>query len=494
MFLFLMPLLVAVDSFALSEARLIGQSKSGQTALFNLGSNDSVKEGDYALIVKEIRNLNERNLRLVPVAKAKNIKVTTQNSVWILFKILDAELLVRGEPYLILTESQMLSGRRDPRIGRISVITEKDKASFQTQMALTDDNDRIAKLKQRYPEVEVMHVHEEKSENDLDLYDVESWKKNQRDRYRTALYKSPYQMDFKRQLRLATFEKIVTAYLKQVNDPAFNYEKFYELQMKDQFSNEFRKKITMDNEYESYLNEQTKKATENAKLYRSILDRGESWSEDFSDEELKVLLNQVSVLKEKDRRIYIQADPKRYTAYFNFGLNLTDEQTTKDQSYKRENGYSVDGEIEVTPFLKHESLERFTLTGSFRFNQTAFESSLYNSRVNEFSLAGGINWFPIYPPYVIDAPLIFLGAHIRSGSATAEAPALNDKSSYTVLVIPGIRTGMKYNLRNDVGLRIAIGLEKLQFERYNKNKGTSVLPDNKSVLEAKINFAFAYSF
>ena len=93
---------IAMPLFAMSEARLLNLSTSGQTALFNIGSQDGLVEGDFAVIVKEIRDLSFRDLRLVPVARAKNIKLNTGNSVWILFKIFDAELMVKGQPFLIL--------------------------------------------------------------------------------------------------------------------------------------------------------------------------------------------------------------------------------------------------------------------------------------------------------------------------------------------------------------------------------------------------------
>ena len=75
------------EADALTEARLLQQSSSGLTAVFNLGSQDALKQGDYAIIVKQIKDLDTRDLRLIPVARAKNIKVNSDHSIWILFKI-----------------------------------------------------------------------------------------------------------------------------------------------------------------------------------------------------------------------------------------------------------------------------------------------------------------------------------------------------------------------------------------------------------------------
>lgn len=481
-------------AWALNGAILLGQSSSGQTALFNLGIHDGVKEGDYAVVVKEIRSLDTRDLRLVPVAKARNIKINTGNSVWILYKIYDAELLVKGQNYLILAESAMLRGRRDPRFSRISVITNQDKTAYQVQKSLANDKDRLSKLANQYPEVADLHKPDVRSDGDGELIDVEGWRKFKGERHRTALYKSPYQDDFRRQLNLVTFEKLVTGYLKKVNDPKFSYDRFYDEQMKAEFSNEFRKRSNFSTEYESFLSTQAQKTAGDAKLYRSILEKGDSWSEEFSDEELRNVLSQVSVLQEKDRRDYVVSDPNRYTIYLEYGLGVNDPQTDKDTQYRRDTRYSVDLDFEAVPFIKHETLERFTLNATVRSNKTAFDASGSNANVDEYSFTGGMNWYPLYAPYVIEAPVVFLGLYLRSGWASVEAPAVAEKANYTVLSLPGLRAGMKYNFKNNLALRVSASMEQLQLDRYEQSKLGSVLPDQTSVAEGKMNFALAYSF
>ena len=66
----LMLLVIGLPAWSLTEARLLNQSSSGQTVLFNLGSLDGIREGDYAVVVKQIRSVENRELRFIPVAKA----------------------------------------------------------------------------------------------------------------------------------------------------------------------------------------------------------------------------------------------------------------------------------------------------------------------------------------------------------------------------------------------------------------------------------------
>ncbi|MBA2403427.1 MAG: hypothetical protein H0V66_01540, partial [Bdellovibrionales bacterium] len=143
-------IVITLPAWALTEARLLSQSSSGQTVVFNLGIHDGVKDGDYAVIVKQVRSLDTRDLRLIPAAKARNVKINSDSSVWILYKVFDHELLVKGEKFLVLSESHMLSGRRPPQIGRIKVVTNKQQIKEQTKNAEADDKDRISKLKHKY--------------------------------------------------------------------------------------------------------------------------------------------------------------------------------------------------------------------------------------------------------------------------------------------------------------------------------------------------------
>ncbi|MGE3610194.1 MAG: hypothetical protein AB7I27_11445 [Bacteriovoracaceae bacterium] len=487
----LLLLIVIKSAFALTEARLLSQSSSGNTALFNVGPQDGIREGDYGVILKEIRPQDSRDLRVVPVARARNIKVTQDSSIWILFKIDDPELLVKGDKYLVLSESTLLSGRRDPRIGKVTVITPQDKQVENTLNALSDDKDRLSKLKNNYQVIDPVHKKEERSDSDATLVDVEGWEKLHSSRHRTALYKGPNQEEFRRSLRLSTFEKLVTAYVKKVNDPNFNYDNFYQNQMRSEFSNEFRKKTNFETEYESFLHKQALKTSADAKLYRSLLEKGEGWSEDFSDEELGVVLKEVSVLQEKDRRELVMARPKRYSLIGEYGMALTDSQNSRDT--KRDSLYSVNLDFEAIPFLGHETLERFTLNTALRSNKSAFQASDKNISFDEYSAALGVNWYPLMMPSTYDAPIIFLGTYVRTGTGSAKNTS-GQKANYTVLAVPGFRLGLKYFLRNNFGLRIVASMETLQLERYESSTTDNTMPQRTTLVEGKVGFGLGYSF
>lgn len=492
--IFFILLLAAGPIHALNEVRLLNLSSSGQTALFNLGSFDGVKEKDFAVIVKEIRPLDSIDLRLVPVARARNVKINTDASVWILYKIFDPELLVRGDKFLILSETELLSGRRDPRFSRlVTVGRSKESATKIARGALGTGQDEMVKLGDKYGAGRELHDEKAITNDDGTLLDLERWEGLKGERYRVALYKSPNQEDFRREMRLATFEKLVTNYLRKINDPDFNYDRFYEEQMRTEYSNDYRKQSNSNTEYKDYLDQKRAQLKNDLKVRRYQLEKGDVWSEDFSDEELKDNLKSISALQEKDRREYLVANPPKYSVFLDYGFTLTNAQSEND-SYQRSGLAAIEAGFEFVPFLKHDTLERFSLFASLRRNQTAFETQDTNAGVDEFSLTAGANWYPLYPSYTVEAPVFFIGTFLRSGYATVAAPTPGDKANYTVLSVPGLWGGMRYNLRSGVGLRILASMETLALDRYESNKEGSILPDSTQIVEARAGFGLNYTF
>lgn len=481
------------NSYPMPEGRLLSQSKTGRTVVFDLGTHDGMKEGDYAIIVKQIRDLDTRDLRFIPAAKARNIKVSTDSSIWIIYHIYDGELMVNKQKYMVLTESNMLRGRRDLEIARTTLVGPKGKIKDTAIDGVTEDKNKLAKLKSAYQTSSETHQQTEKSNNDFELLDLEEWEKAKGERYRVALYRSPHKEEFRRSYRLDQFHKMVASYLVKVNEPNFSYDRFYDEQMRASFSNEFRQRSNVS-EYENFLKNQALKRHEDARIYRSILEKGESWSEDFSDEELRVVLNNVSVLQEQDRRKIVVSKPLRHVFVGEYGMILNDSQTDRDTTYRRRGLREFAADYEATPFLRHALLERFTVNGTGRITSSAYDNDGRNVDLDMMTVSLGINWYPVHPPYTIKAPLFFLGTYLRSGYARVESPVTKEGAKYGVLSVPAFRAGLRYTFQNNFGLRILASMETLKMERYEVNQFGSSLPDRETLVEGKLGIGITYSF
>jgi hypothetical protein len=87
-----------------------------------------------------------------------------------------------------------------------------------------------------------------------------------------------------------------------------------------------------------------------------------------------------------------------------------------------------------------------------------------------------------------------MGVYLRSGTATLETPVVEEKANYTLLSVPGLKAGMRYNFKNKFGLRVALTMESLNLYRYEQSSLTTILPEKATLFEAKMNFGLAYSF
>jgi hypothetical protein len=490
--LLLTHIVVCLQAWALTESRLLGISSSGTTALFNIGVHSSINSGEYAIVLKQIRDINVRDLKVVPVAKARNIKINTESSVWVLYYVYDPELLSKGDKYLFFTETLALKGRRKAKLSRLKIISNQTKVKDQVNSELNQNKDRISKLSSKFEELTPLKGHQEISDSDAELIDVSIWKKNKDERHESSIYKSTNKREFQRQLELSTFEKMVNTYLNKVNKPDFNYDAFYDEQKKSEFGNEFKVASSFNTEYADFVRSQSMKRESDARLYRSLLEKGESWSQDFSDEELRTILGEVSILQEKDRRLFVISNPNRYAASLDYGLFITDPQTEKD-SYRRSSRRSFELLFEGIPFLKHPSLERISIEGGLRQSQSAFSDSNFNVGTNETSFSLGMNWFPTFAPYTVEAMVLFFGVSLRRGIVDASIASQADNGKYTVTSSPGLKVGVKYNLKNNFGFRFLLNLENQNYDRFESALNTN-LPTTKNLLESKLSVGMSYLF
>jgi hypothetical protein len=487
---------VSISFAALSqtEGRLISLSSSGETTVFNLGKFDEIFEGDESVILKKIAPLEDKALRIVPVAKARCIKTSSHGSIWILYQIINSELLVAGDKFLIMTDTNSLRGQVDPKLERTTIVGSDKDLSKDVKNFLNEDKDRIAKKKDEFESIGTMHAQEPKTDRDVTLVDVDEWKRSKNTRYRSAIYKSTSKNHFKRSYRLEKFYQLVTDYLNRVNDPEFSYDKFFADQMRDGTSNEFRKKTYFNTEYEDFLYRKSKKSGLEVKLYQSLLKKGSAWSEDFSDDQLRDLLGDTSVLNEEERRVHVISKPLRYAVFFDYGTILNDNQTSEDSSYQRSSLAHYGLDFEFIPFLKHETLERFTFNLNPSYTKSALKMENANVDFNNMTSSFGFNWYPTHSPYTVHFPLFFIGSYLRFGYAVVESPIFSDAAKYTSYTVPGFRSGLKLNLKNRFGLRIVGSVESLKLERYEVNRENTFLSEKLNVFEAKVMGSISYSF
>jgi hypothetical protein len=147
----------------------------------------------------------------------------------------------------------------------------------------------------------------------------------------------------------------------------------------------------------------------------------------------------------------------------------------------------------MVPFLRHATLERFTFNLGAKNTLTAFDANGINTDFEVRTAAAGLNWYPRFAPYTVQAILPFFGLYVRSGYGTAETIS-GQGARYTVFSIPGYRGGLRYLFRNNVGLRIQASMETLKLERYQVNTFSSDMPESETLVEGKLLIGMSYPY
>jgi hypothetical protein len=495
--LFLISSICAASS--LDTVLLLQTSTSGKTLIVNKGSNHQIESDDYGVLLKQvaITDAETKITRKVykPVAKLKAVKVFQETSVWVTLRSFMPKEMVKDSRLILLSEAKLLMGRTDYRVRRNSLVGT-GKVAKELEETLLEDGQFLAKKRDRYKEVRTLHDKEKHHGEDVELIDVEQWEdKTKSGKYsRKSIYKSPYVKEFSKRKRIDTFEKMVYSFLKKYNDPKFTMKSMYHEQRRIEGMSQLQDAMVGGNVFDTYVENLSNKKAKEEKFYSDMLEKGESWSDDYSDEELSELLYNVGVIREKERREEILAFRYDYQAYFSAGINLLDNQLLSDGENSQDNKYDFEIGAE-TYFLKgFEYLRQFTLELSLR----RAEDGLNTGNVNAISLAYSgalhINWYPFHPPNTIERNVVYMGMLFRTGVSALMIKSNNEVGNYQLMSIPGFRMGVKYNFSNSYGLRMTFAYENIRLDRIAKDDSSGALPDRENYLDGKLTIGLSKFF
>lgn len=478
---------------------LLQVSTSGKTVLINKGLIDQVVQDDYGILLakEEIENKENDKFYTVykPVAKLKAIKVLNDTSIWVAFKVFVDDAITKDAKLFLLSETDLLQGRTKLKINNKKIITRKKDAADKLEQTLVNDGNFLAKRKDKYYEKEELHDYQEPTNDDVTLIDIDTWEENRVEgelRYH-GFYKSPYAEEFADRKRVHRFEKMVVIFMKKFNDPKFTLKSLYASQERSDEGILPKNGIKNDffDEYQKDLDETRKRED---KFYKDLLAKGESWSDEYSDEELSELMYNIGVIKEKERRSTIAAMRFDYQVYGAFGLNLINNENLNDRANTQQSKYDLELAVEYYFLKEVENLNRFALEVSFRRSQDAFTTGTLNAVSTEYSGVLQLNWYPFHSPNTIDQNIVYLGLLVRYGFLAAEIASEGEQANYQVNSFPGIKAGLKYNFSNTFGARLSFGLERINLEREERTNDAGVFPDRESFVDGKLSFAISKFF
>ncbi len=481
------------SAFAIDDSIVIIQSmsSSGKTIYLDRGVVDDLGDDDYGiLLTKEEVDLGKFVFK--PVAKLRAVKVLTNQSVWIVYKEYLPNILKVGSKLVLFAESKLLKGRTNLNIKRSSLVTLDDPTNEVKDFLLGGDD--LAIKQADYRAIEITHKKNKHLGVDVDLIDIDKWEDRMLDGklYVDGIYRSPHAKQFSERKRVHTFEKMVVAFLEKYNDPLFNRNSFYKEQERSVDD------LPAASVYQRYMEQQDRELRDTAakeeKFYRDVKERGEAWSEGYSDDELAELLTNLNVTQEKKRRMGIIAYKHDYQAFASFGMNVINNENVNDSDTTEQNKYDFELSLETYFLKRFKNLKRITLEGSVRRSRDAYFGGNLNVKSIEYSMAGHVNWYPFMRASAIDTNIYYFTLLTRYGIARLTNNSAQEAGNYQLFTIPGFRFGLKHNFRNTYGFRLSLGYEDIRAERMERNDDAGSLPDRATYKEGKVAIGLSKFF
>jgi len=468
--------------------RITDISASGKTVLMNLGELDKVTTDDYGILF-DSENVEQK---FYPIAKVRAVRVFKDKSVWVVFE--RYKKLKKDYPYYFLTESYLSTGRRTLQVNRQKIITTKE-IKKDVQQSLAGNHLHLAQKDQDYRSEETLHKGEEFIPVDVQLIDLDRWSDfvNANQYSAKPIYRSPYKDEFKDVKRIQRFEKMVFNFMEKHHDPQFSLKDYY-YEISNEGSNQTGLRRDVPNTFEKYQFKKRKDRAAQEKMYQALASKGESWSDDYSDEELAELVTNIGIINEKERRATIQATQYSFQSYVSVQTNLLNNENPSDVENTQASKLDFEAALEAFVFKKFETLNKFSLEGSFRYAKDGLSTGTLNALTSEYSGAAIVNWYPFYAPNVIEKNIFYASVIARYGQASAVIDSAGEAGNYTVYAFPGLRVGVKYNLRSGFGVRMTASRETLLYDRVIRSDDAGDLPDRKVLQEGKVGIGLSYLF
>tara|TARA_Y100000780_G_scaffold155505_1_gene140197 strand:- start:235609 stop:237066 length:1458 start_codon:yes stop_codon:yes gene_type:complete len=475
-------------------------SSSGKTVVLNKGLNDRIKTDDYGVLLKEMLRKDDKTGQSYtvykPVAKLKAVRALSDISIWIAFRSFLPNELTKDNKLILLSETELLQGRRKLKVDRRSIVSKKSEIKENLKRSLKGDGESMANKLGDYQAALTLEKNKKHHDSDVTLIDLKKWENAsfQGNKHYQGFYESPHAEVFRQRKRVHTFEKMVVQFVQKHSDKNFTKKKLYAEQKRDENLPMFqdrslRGSVYSQSEYESEL-----RRKRNERLRSDLLAQGEDWSDGYSDEELARLVKKIGVAKELERRRSITTNLFDYQAYASIGINMLDNENTSDQVNTQDGRYDAEAALEWFFLKRNEQTSKFAFEVSARFAKDSLSTGGFNAVSTEYSSAIHLNWYPFLPPNTVGDNIIYVGTFFRYGWATREIPSQNEQGNYQIYSFPGLRAGIKYNFPSGYGARVNATLENIQSDRLTKNEDGGELPDRVSHLDGKVSIGLSRFF
>ena len=480
-------------SIARDVVRVVERTKSGKLVRLNMGKT-SLEAEEVALLVMLTKQKTEyikHPYRYVPVAKVQLVKAGERNSLWFLDnkRKIPFNVLKVGASYLLLRKSDFLKKRVPYKSSRRLVVTNKGR---------TLSDEEVLFRKNRKQELQNIKLHSQAWNRleQFEVIDIAKWKENRRSEpwinpqyeslFADKLIRKSDDVNLPEYKNLETYEKMLVAYLKKINDPKLTWEERYALE--DSFIKSKRNPDLVIG-----LNEKmaSKEANERVELQKKL--EGQGWTQNYSKEEMRDWVEKYGAISEIETREEVDRYSLQGGYHFSIGFNMIDNELESDFANSRGLKINIEGTYEWFIFRTSNNwLKDISLEFGLRYALDGVSTGAANALTVETSFSARAFWYPI-SPFRMNKNIYFLGVGARLGFAGLTVERTNEEGTYNVVGL-GIFGGYRYNFLSGWGMRVLVSLEPGGFQSSSRSEPIVHLQESISATDLRVQLGLSYVY
>ncbi|MGB0452825.1 MAG: hypothetical protein ACPGJV_03850 [Bacteriovoracaceae bacterium] len=494
-----------LSALELWGAKVLNISESGKTMKVAVGHLDGVRPGTYAKVFRQTGTKNNPKLHLVGTAEV--VQSRPRSSFWYFERMDHAALIEEGNSIKIATLKRSLKGRTLKVSSRKVILPEGKSVK---RYILDEDqgmpSELVFKSKDYSEDKGVIRTSIDRNEHMI-ARNFEVWQRKQGIEYideylnDVNLKKSTDQAnpidvaDIERRENKKIFNSTIDGVQDKMNKLEFGVTGLYKEQEKDEQISQVTKKVQLENVYEKKIRERREARHVGPYALERIRRRGDRWSSDMNDEELRRFFVQSGIEKERrrqelalDRRAGNEILLRMTTALV--ANTAVDDSNNQGMDYALSLGYEY--HLSRTSF----DIKKWTIELQAEIGLRYYDIGGLNGKFNERSFLGVLNYYFYNRPDQVRKYLIYAGLGLRRGEATMSNPNLTRDYNYQLVTLPTTQIGLKYRFQagdeREDGMDVGMGANILIQNEVSRYNATDEIEDDIESLVISNNFRMSF--
>ena len=509
---------------AIELVKLLGVSVSGNTIKIDKGSFERVEQKDIARFMVE--GVGD-NPMILNVGEGEAVKVYSNYSIWHLPKAQNIHKLRKAKKIFVAFYSETIKGRRKFKVLQKKIVASREEVLKKGVDRAIEDSlkpipDSLIKKGEEYGSGDQLVETKIPNKHDALTVDFDIWSEEDDHKIDPELGKevgkkvqeNPSVIADAKKIKKREMKKIfnstVDGNLAKVNNAKGGPRGFYSQQRKDEHLREFKNRQLVRNVYDNYLKERRKKRLQKKRaLERLAIDyerrkktKGELWSADMDDEQLRRFYVESGVAREHERQQLLASTSINNEIFIRYQRSFLDH-TSELSDFGRGIGTAFEMGHEYHLVRTSQKLSPFTLGFFVGLGKGHYHlGNGVNGETSEKTIGASFNWYFYNLPYMFRKYIFHVGTGMRVGSADISSLQLAEDYSYEMQVLPAAYLGVKYHYQMPkeegsdfgIGMNFLFSIERIRLSTNNPLNSTDDIDGLINLTDIKLSAGLSIFF